>query len=209
MALGYLRQDSSRKYRLGLGAVELGMAALNAMSLPAHAHPYMARLSRRAGHTVELAVLDGAETLLVHRVARTRNGTSEHGAELGGRRPAHRTSSGLVLLAYRAPPQRSRLIERLPLGASAPGMPSAREALEGELARVRRGGLAVQDNELTNDTCAIAAPVHDDTGDVAAALSIVAACHEIHADALAERFEDQLRATAGLISNRLGWPAGE
>lgn len=210
VALGYLRQDASRKYRLGLGAAELGMAALNAMSLPAHAHPYMARLSRRTGQTVELAVLDGAETLLVHRISRRRHSTSEHGGgEVGSRRPAHRTSAGLVLLAQLPSAQCSRLIARLELAARPPGMPSEGEALEAELARVRREGVAIIDNDLTDGICAIGAAVRGESGHVAAAVSVVAECEEIHAQALAERVRDQLHAAAELISARLGWQAPE
>jgi hypothetical protein len=33
LALGYLEQDSSRKYRLGLGVTDLGMSALNSTDL--------------------------------------------------------------------------------------------------------------------------------------------------------------------------------
>src|ERR1700691_5841431 len=36
VALGYLRQGASRKYRLGLGVTNLGMAALSSTSLREH-----------------------------------------------------------------------------------------------------------------------------------------------------------------------------
>src|ERR1700709_742050 len=40
LALGYLEQGASRKYRLGLRVTDLGIAALNSTRMPQHAQPY-------------------------------------------------------------------------------------------------------------------------------------------------------------------------
>ena len=58
VSLGYLEQDASRKYRLALGAIDLG-AALNATGLCKHARPELEQLSQRSGYSAEIAVLDG------------------------------------------------------------------------------------------------------------------------------------------------------
>ena len=44
VALGYLEQGASRKYRLGLRVTDLGMSALNSTGLREHAHPYLEEL---------------------------------------------------------------------------------------------------------------------------------------------------------------------
>jgi IclR family transcriptional regulator, pca regulon regulatory protein len=41
LALGYLEQGASRKYRLGLRVTDLGMSAMNSTGLSEHAHPYL------------------------------------------------------------------------------------------------------------------------------------------------------------------------
>ncbi len=41
LALGYLEQETTRKYRLGLRVTDLGMSALNSTGLPEHARPYL------------------------------------------------------------------------------------------------------------------------------------------------------------------------
>ncbi len=41
VALGYLEQGASRKYRLGLRVTDLGMSALNSTGLREHARPYL------------------------------------------------------------------------------------------------------------------------------------------------------------------------
>src|ERR1700677_2691274 len=67
VALGYLEQGASRKYRLGLKVTDLGMSALNATGLREHAHPYLEELRQRTSYTASLAVLGGAEVLYVER----------------------------------------------------------------------------------------------------------------------------------------------
>lgn len=59
VALGYMEQAASRKYRLGLRVTDLGMSALNSTGPREHAHPYLEELRQRTSYTVNLAVLDG------------------------------------------------------------------------------------------------------------------------------------------------------
>ena len=58
VALGFLEQGASRKYRLGLRVTDLGMSALNSTGLREHAHPYLEELRQRTSYTASLAVLD-------------------------------------------------------------------------------------------------------------------------------------------------------
>jgi IclR family pca regulon transcriptional regulator len=73
VSLGYLEQDVTRKYRLGLGTIDLG-AGLNAMGLCKHAHPHLQELAQRSGYAAEIAVLDGTEILLLDRLHNSRAG---------------------------------------------------------------------------------------------------------------------------------------
>ena len=59
VALGYLEQGASRKYRLGLRVTDLGMSALNSTGLREHARPYLEELRQRTSYTASLGVLDG------------------------------------------------------------------------------------------------------------------------------------------------------
>src|ERR1700730_16258132 len=68
VALGYLEQGASRKYRLGLRVTDLGMSAINATGLREHAHPYLEELRQRSSYSASLAVLDGTDIVVVDRV---------------------------------------------------------------------------------------------------------------------------------------------
>src|ERR1700756_1762145 len=74
VALGFLEQGASRKYRLGLRVTDLGMSALNSTGLREHAAPYLEELRQRTSYSVSLAVLDGPEVLYVDRVRSFRRG---------------------------------------------------------------------------------------------------------------------------------------
>src|SRR3977135_1941123 len=74
VALGFLEQGASRKYRLGLRVTDLGMSALNSTGLREHARPYTEELLQRSADTASLAVLDGADILYIDRARSFRRG---------------------------------------------------------------------------------------------------------------------------------------
>ena len=67
-ALGYLQQDAeTRKYRLGPRVLDLGFSAINSMELRHVSAPHLQLLSDSTGHTVNMAVLDGADIVYIER----------------------------------------------------------------------------------------------------------------------------------------------
>src|ERR1700681_564086 len=102
VALGYLEQGASRKYRLGLRVTNLGMSALNSTGLREHAHPFLEELRQRTSYTTSLAVLDGGDIVYVDRARSFRRGQGSIDLDLhpGSRLPAHSTAMGKILLAY-------------------------------------------------------------------------------------------------------------
>ena len=174
VALGYLEQGASRKYRLGLRVTDLGMSALDSTGLREHSHPELEELRQRTSHTAGLGVLDGEEILYVDRVRGFRRERSK--AELdprpGSRLPAHCTAIGKLLLAYLPEHEQRELIAKLTLTKHGPNTITAKKALRDELERIRREGLAVNDQELAPELRALAAPVRDQTGAVRAAVNL-------------------------------------
>jgi len=77
VALGFLEQGATRKYRLGLRVTDLGMSALNSTGLREHARPYLEELRQRTSYTVNLAVLDGPEIIYVDRARSFRRGQNK------------------------------------------------------------------------------------------------------------------------------------
>jgi IclR family transcriptional regulator, pca regulon regulatory protein len=205
--LGYLEQGGSRKYRLGLRVTDLGMSALNSMSLREYARPDLEELRQETRFTVNLAILDGSEILYVDRVRGSRPGQSkiDFALHVGSRLPASCTALGKLLLAYLPDAEQEALIASLKLAKGGPNAIASKKALKAELGQISEEGLAVDDEELAVEVQAIAAPVRSSGGEVIAAVGLVGLRSMITVDELVVSLSPHLIATAARISARLGF----
>jgi IclR family transcriptional regulator, pca regulon regulatory protein len=207
VALGYLEQGASRKYRLGLRVTDLGMSALNSTGLREHAHPYLEELRQRTSYTTNLSVLDGADVLYVDRVRSYRRGQNQIDLNLhtGSRLPAYCTAMGKLLLANLPEPEQRELIASTKLAKRGPNTITVKKALREELDEVRMAAFAVDDEELAPGVYAIAAPVRNEARDVVAAVNLAAHSSMISLEELVDALGPHLVSTADRISARLGY----
>ncbi len=207
VALGYLDQEVSRKYRLGLRVTDLGMSALNATGLREHARPHLQELRDRTGFAVALAVLEGMEIVFVDRVSSLRRdqGKIDVRVHPGSRLPAYCTAMGKLLLANLPQRQRRDVLADAKLAKRAPNTITGKDALRDELNHVYVEGLAIDDQELAPGLVAIAAPVRNESRAVVAAVSIAAHASTILLEELADALTPHLVSTADRISARLGY----
>ena len=95
VTLGYVRQNSNRRYTLGSRLIRLGETA--SRQFGTWARPFLARLVDQVGETANLAVMDGDEVVYVAQVP------SRHSmrmfTEVGRRVHPHCTAVGKALLA--------------------------------------------------------------------------------------------------------------
>src|SRR5258708_17722760 len=129
------------------------------------AQPFLDRLGEGTGETITLGVASGGMVEQIAQVDSTYliGGTNWVGVSV----PLHCAALGKVLLAYGAaalPP--GRLVRRT--GRTI----TSRDALEADLAEVRRRGYAVTSEELEPGLVAVAAPVYRGGAAVVAALSV-------------------------------------
>ena len=206
VALGYLEQGASRKYRLGLRVTDLGMSALNSTGLREHAHPYLEELRQRSSYTTSLAVLDNTDILYVDRVHSYRRGQNKTDLDLhtGSRLPAHATAMGKLLLANLPDPEQRDLITQMKLTKHTPNTITSKKTLREELENIHTAGFAVNDQELTPNLYAIAAPIRNDTHDTVAAINLTAHTNTITLEELVDALNPHLLSTADRISARLG-----
>jgi IclR family pca regulon transcriptional regulator len=207
VALGYLEQGASRKYRLGLRVTDLGMSAMNATGLREHAHPYLEELRQRTSYTAALGVLDGTEVLFVDRVRSFRRGQSALGLDLhaGSRVPAYCTAMGKLLLANIPESAQRDALATIRPTKRGPNTITSKKALRDEFDQVREAGFAVDDEELAAELFAIAVPVRDAGGDVTAAVGLSAHNSMISLEEMVDALTPHLVSTADRISARLGY----
>jgi IclR family transcriptional regulator, pca regulon regulatory protein len=205
-ALGYLQQDSdTKKYRLGPRVLDLGFSAINSMELRHVSAPHLQQLSDATGHTVNMAVLDGADIVYIER-CRSSRASREIDLDLhvGSRLPAYCTSMGKVLLAFLPAADLKAVLATVELSRRGPNTITAKRAFLQELERVRKRGLAVNNEELAYGLRSIAAPVRSQKGDVVAAINIAVHRSLVSMDELLDELAAALEETAAEISDHIG-----
>jgi IclR family transcriptional regulator, pca regulon regulatory protein len=207
LALGYLEQGASRKYRLGLRVTDLGMSALNSTGLREHAQPYLEELRQRTSYTVSLAVLDGPEILYVDQARSFRRGPGQSNVNVrtGSRLPAYCTAMGKLLLANLPESDQKELIAQIKLAKHGPKTITSKKALREELEEVLSANFAVDDEELAKDLYSFAAPVRNEARQVVAAVEIAVPSSPITLGQLVDALGPHLVSTADRISARLGF----
>ncbi len=206
-ALGFVRQDATTKtYRLGLRALDLGHACLVGMVFPDVALPFLEELAGATGRSANMAVLDGDEIVFVARASITR--LMSVNLSVGSRLPSHATAMGKVLLAHLDDETLAGLIgdRRLPRFTAATITDPSE--LRATIAVVRERGYAVTHGELEQRLSSFAAPVRDATGAVAAAINValfMAPDEPVDDEAAAV---PKLLQTAQVISSALGYRPG-
>lgn len=207
VALGYLEQGESRRYRLGLKVIDLGMSVLNCTGLREHAHPYLEDLRKQSSYTVNLAVLDGTEILFVDRLRSFRRGQGkiDLGLAPGSRLPAYCTAMGKLLLANLPEDEQGELIADVKLTKRGPNTITSKKVLLDELDEIQAAGFAVNDEELAPELYAIAAPVRNEARNVVAAVNLAAHPSMISLSGLVDELSPHLISTADRVSARLGY----
>ena len=206
--LGYLEQDAATKrYRLGPRVLDLGFSALNSMELRQIAAPHLQQLSDETGHTVNMAILDGADIVYIERCRSSQPGQREIDLDLhvGSRLPAYCTSMGKVLLAFVPEESLESRLAGVELLQRGPNTIADTQALAAELAGVRSSGIAVNNEELAYGLRSVAVPVLAAGGEAVAAVNLAAHRTMASPDDLVARIGPIMRRTAAAISAQLGY----
>jgi DNA-binding IclR family transcriptional regulator len=194
---GLLERDDDRRIRIGMRLWELATRSSLALRLRQAAMPAMERVQARVREHTQLAILEQDEALFLERLSGPDSGSNV--TRIAGRLPLHASSSGLVLLAF----GERELVDRI---LSAPLAPLTREtitdpaSLRRKLAEVRILGHAIAPGFIEAISTGVAVPIRDETGAVAAALSVV-----LRRDAPVEPALRELHAGKREIERALGF----
>jgi IclR family transcriptional regulator, pca regulon regulatory protein len=206
VALGFMEQVASRKYRLSLRVTDLGMSVLNSTGLRDVSRPFLEELRQRTSFTANLSVRDGSEILYVERARSFRRGQQKIDLNLrmGSRLPLYCTAMGKVLLANLPETEQHELIDCMTLSRRGPNTITSKKALRAELESVLEGGTAVNDEELVEGLVSIACPVREEGGEIIAAINLAAHISMVSLGSMVDQFMPHLLATADNVSARLG-----
>ena len=186
----------SGRYRLGLRLVQLGNLVVERLDLRDVAREQLEALVAATGETATLSAPGEGVAITIDFVP---GPSSVQGiAQIGRPSVAHATATGKVMLAFA-----DGELPGGPLHAYTARTITGVAALRTELARVRERGWAESLEEREDDLNAIAAPVRDARGALAAILGLQGPAFRFDPPAMSAALEP-LREAADAVSAKLG-----
>jgi IclR family KDG regulon transcriptional repressor len=177
------RDPRTGRYQLGLRLFELGSLAVGNFNVRERARPHMERLVYEVDETVHLCVLDAGEVLYIDKIEPSRS--VRMASRVGRRNLAHCSSVGKAMLAWLPENEVDDILRRHGLPRMTPHTIVTPAELKSELARVRKRGYAIDNEEAEEGLRCVGAAVLDHTGRAVAALSISAPAFRLPMDKLA------------------------
>lgn len=200
---GYtLQSEETGRYLLGYKLLELA-SFVNARTthLRALARPYLASVQRVTGETANLTVFEPPDVIFLDQVEGTRS--VRMFTQVGLAVPAHTSASGKAILAYQPPDVIDALLAG-ELQRLTPRTITDPDKLRKELARIRRRGYAIDNEEHEEGVSCVSAPIFDFEGAVRAAMSVSAPTQRIHSADTAQLGE-LITGRAAEVSRALGY----
>ena len=169
---GIVKPVAKKGYTLGLTLINFAGVALTSNNIQESISPILNKITFKLNLDSHVAILDRFDTVYLQKESGSSH--TKIKTSLGGRNPAHCTSSGKVLIAYESQHYRESLINN--------GLNTFTERtivnplqLEKELAQIRQKEVAISIDELTPGVSSVAVPIRDYTNQVIASLTIVGA----------------------------------
>jgi DNA-binding IclR family transcriptional regulator len=202
-ARGYLARDpETKRYRLGVRAFRLGLAAERNFDLKRVAAPILRDLARDTRETISLIAVDAAGPICIEVIESPQR--VRVFAQVGRRMPWHAGTSGKVILAYLSPEEQVEILSGTFEKYSATTVTDPAE-LRSVLEQIRRDGYYVGTTDLDEHARGVAAPIFDHTGELQGAVSVSAPVSRMSLDEETASLRDRVRAAAAAISISLGW----
>ncbi|WP_169252568.1 IclR family transcriptional regulator [Brevibacterium sp. 'Marine'] len=192
LAEGLIAQNPwNDAYYLGSGAVLLGQAAQRSFGIDKMI-PFLERLNEMTEESINLAIRDGAESVVMTRVQSTL--PLRFVQRVGARFPLYATASGKVILAFSD--NAGDYLDALPeaLEPVTSRTLSTREDLRSEIRSTRTRGFSIDDQENVDGVRCVGAPVLDAKGQAQAAIVIQGPTVRMDDDRLHRLGADAVRA---------------
>ncbi len=199
--VSYVQDPATKKYSIGYGVLEVAAGLLRGMSVVDAAKPFMSALSASTGENTHVAVREPARGRFGRFRVRFRHTARRNKGRIGRAPALHGSGEGAALRLYVCAARRA--FRRRAAAALYAQTITTLDLLDAELARVRRLGYSLDDEELHPGVRCIAAPVRDHLGRVVAAFGISSPAVRLSRARIPELAEE-IRTAAAAISVQLG-----
>lgn len=167
VALGYARQNASRRYSLGSRLLYLGDSATRGMA--AWAKPTLLALSSECGETVNLATLEGE--LIVYTAQSPSRHSMRMFTEVGRRVLPHSCGVGKAIMSQLTDSDAQKIVKHTGMPRFTPTTLTSWKELKVELEKIRQTGYAIDEGEQEIGVRCIAVSVPGMTTPTAVSIS--------------------------------------
>jgi DNA-binding IclR family transcriptional regulator len=199
---GLIAQNpDTSKYHLGFGLIRLAGLALRSLHLPSLARPHLQELSSLSKETVNLSVMtDEGKLINIDGITSPRR--VRNVGWIGREMPLHAVSGGKVVMAFLPAKRLDQVLAQglQPLTERTVVNPTQ---LRKELERIREAGYGIAEEELEIGLSAVAAPIRNHEGQVAAVISVSGPSFRLPRERLVE-LGIATKKTADRISREIG-----
>jgi IclR family KDG regulon transcriptional repressor len=199
--MGYLkRENTTRRYKLGLKICSLGRGLMNDLALPEIALPHMRWLVEQTRLTAHLGVLEKGHIVVIQKIDGP--GMVKFDNYVGKRAEVHCTGLGKALLAF----SNEQIIrDCLSVGSLARHTEATITSpvdFRKELVRVKQKGFSIDDEEEEAGVRCVAVPVFNPLGELVTALGVIGTTAQISSDSF-ERLAATVKESSARISRAL------
>lgn len=169
-ALGYVNREENKRYFLGTRVLSLGYYFLDSSSLVGIARPYVDELWSELGLSVNLAVLDHVDVLILYRKEVRR--FFKFDIHAGTRLPAQCSGLGKAMLAGLEDAELKARINAMELEQVTPKSIVSKDGIWEDIMKTRETGFGISDQELSTVLYSIGVPLIDGQGRVSGAINV-------------------------------------
>ncbi len=199
--LGYVRKNQHNNYEATFKLLEYGMKQADNFEIRRLAKPYMREMAAAFDETVNLGILDRDKIVYLDKVESRELLRMDTG--VGTTCQAYVSALGKAILAFLPEDELKAYYDRLSLAEPlTPNTITSVEKLEKYLAKVRKKGFAVDNEELSLGLYCVGAPVFDFNGYPAYAISVSGLVARVKR---LKQLPEKLIECAARLSRQLGY----
>jgi IclR family pca regulon transcriptional regulator len=196
--LGFVRRDSSKRYRLSTKVLTLGYAVLRQYNWIELVESRLHQLFDHLKQTVNMGIRSDASVLYLCRLRKDKYLPFD--IQAGTKLPLHCTALGKALLTFGRPDEISMILQDYDFKKVGPNSITQRDIIEDQIKKIKEVGYSISDEELTPNVIAIGCPVFDSEGFALMAINVTVRKSDVTEDFLINTIAPELLSTAKDIS---------
>lgn len=201
-ASGFVHCDDAHGvYLIGVQAFRIGSAFLRNRKLADAGRPVMRRLMEESGETANMGIEDDGYVVFVSQAESHQSVRAFH--RPGSRSPLHASSIGKAIMAALSDEAATERLHRSGMPKFTPSTIVDPQALLADLARVRKRGWAIDDEERAPGLRCVGAAIYNEHSEVVGAISVSGPVVRMTQERLGELGPMVKRAAAD-ITGRIG-----